>query len=61
MGHNKFDEYKSGKEIYKTYLAVKKMGGSFLLNIGPTSNFEICEAELSAIKEFSNLFDEYTQ
>lgn len=52
-GYNKFDEYKNGKELYKIYLQVKKLNGSFLLNIGPLQDFSISNGELSSIKEFS--------
>lgn len=52
-GYNKFDQYKDGKELYKIYLQVKNLNGSFLLNIGPKHDFTIPTDELSAIKELS--------
>jgi alpha-L-fucosidase len=51
-GYNQFDEYKDGKSIYKIYEQVQKLGGSFLLNIGPQKDFIICKDELKSLKEF---------
>lgn len=52
-GYNKFDQYKDGKELYKIYLQVKNLNGSFLLNIGPQQDFSISKGELISINEFS--------
>ena len=51
-GYNKMQnksDYKSKNEIYDLYNQVKKLGGSFLINLGPNENAEIIKEELEAL------------
>lgn len=51
-GYNKMQSenyYKNKNEIYDLYNQVKKLGGMFLINIGPNENAEIVKEELEAL------------
>lgn len=55
-GFNKFDEYKSGKELYKIYLETKKFNMSFLLNVSIQHDFTINKNELKSLNDFCECF-----
>ncbi len=51
-GYNKMQtnsDYKNKNEIYCLYNQVNKLGGTFLINLGPNENAEIVEEELDAL------------
>ena len=45
---NKSD-YKSKNKMYDLYNQIKKLGGTFLINLGPNENAEIIKEELEAL------------
>jgi len=60
-GYNKQQkesDYKTGKQLYQLYQQVKKLGGNFLINIGPNDQGEIDENELKSLNEFSTIQNE---
>lgn len=51
----KSSDYKSAKELFELYPQVRKMGGRFLINVGPDAEGNICEEEVQVLKEFGKL------
>jgi alpha-L-fucosidase len=51
----KTEDYKTGQKLFDLYNKIDKLGGSFLLNIGPKGDGEICKEELKSLKEFGKL------
>jgi alpha-L-fucosidase len=50
----KKEDYKSGNQIYELYSKILKLGGNFLVNIGPNSNGDIIQNEAEAIEYLSS-------
>ena len=52
-GYNKMQKschYKSKEEIYELHKNISKLGGMFLINIGPNENADIIKEEIDALK-----------
>jgi alpha-L-fucosidase len=55
-GINKFtNEYKTGSDLFSIYSAVRKMGGSFLLNLGPDEHGQLDPDEVASLQQFGHL------
>lgn len=56
-GYNRvqqYTDYKNGEQIYELYNKTIKLGGEFLINIGPDSNGNIEQNEIKAIEYLSS-------
>ena len=46
------ENYKDEKELINLYNKINELGGELLLNLGPTSNGDICDEEWSSLVKF---------
>jgi len=51
-------DYKTAEELLSLYEKVRKLGGNFLLNVGPNPDGTLCKEEVSRLEEFGKLLGE---